>query len=106
MGEVPTEFSFFFLNFERMLYWYEMKAYIFKNLFLTDFFILFVIVRPQLYGTKHYQLIRNFSQQILTSFQSSYSFFLGGGWELYIIVYFVVIDSIINCLILKFVSPL
>ncbi len=28
-----------FFNFERMLYWYEMKAYILKNLFLSYFII-------------------------------------------------------------------
>ncbi len=37
MGEVTAEFNFFFY-FEGMLYWYEMKAYIFKNLFLSYFF--------------------------------------------------------------------
>ncbi len=37
MGKVPTE-SNSFLNFERILYWYEIKAYFFKNLFLSYFF--------------------------------------------------------------------
>ncbi len=30
----------FFFNFERMLYWYEIKAYIFKNLFYSYFLSL------------------------------------------------------------------
>ncbi len=37
MGEVPTEFNSFF-NFARIFYWYEIKAYFLKNLFLTNFF--------------------------------------------------------------------
>ncbi len=32
MGEVPTEFNSF-LNFERILYWYEIKEY-FKKKFI------------------------------------------------------------------------
>ncbi len=35
----PQDWIFFF-NFERILYWYEMKAYILKNLFLNYFFYL------------------------------------------------------------------
>ncbi len=30
-----------FFNFERMIYWYEIKAYFLKNLFLSYFFRLF-----------------------------------------------------------------
>ncbi len=37
MGEVPTEFNFFF-NFERILYRYEIKAYFLNNLSLSNFF--------------------------------------------------------------------
>ncbi len=33
----------FFFNFERMLYWYEMKAYILKNLFLSYFFMFYIL---------------------------------------------------------------
>ncbi len=36
MGEVPMEFNSF-LNFERILYWYEIKAYFLENLFLSYF---------------------------------------------------------------------
>ncbi len=32
-----------FFNFEGMLYWYEMKAYIFENLFLSYFFYLTLV---------------------------------------------------------------
>ncbi len=64
----------FFFNFERMLYWYEMKAYIFKNLFLSYFFYFFLGWRALLpsgdqndsrlatfwkYGCTISQLIRN-----------------------------------------------
>ncbi len=39
MGEVPTEFNFF-LNFERILYWYELKVYFKKNLLFKLFYCL------------------------------------------------------------------
>ncbi len=36
--------SILFLNFERILYCYEIKAYFFKNLFLSFFFFVFKII--------------------------------------------------------------
>ncbi len=35
--------SILFFNFERILYWYEIKAYFLNNLFLSYFILLFLI---------------------------------------------------------------
>ncbi len=48
----------FFFNFERMLYWYEMKAFIFKNLFLSYFILSFLI--PLFYWTEIHLWINNY----------------------------------------------
>ncbi len=56
MGEVHTEFNFFF-KFWKNLYWYEIKTYFLKNLFLSYFFLVktplksfFVRIRPNSTG--------------------------------------------------------